>query len=292
MLLHPALFFGAKGKRGIEKRQIATVEPVLHDPHRGVAVDGMDKTVEELMQLWPIVTGDKAVVLLLLTKIVRDNQRLREIFRDAVASGDVVADKILILAADHRGESLIVAIIKGDFGVGKRLLNNIEKSAIAGAGQRDAAVSGQRRQRGFQRGDQRRPGFKQRRGLIQARGERIPVRHLSEQGIHLAVGQGGERLLLGVILADNHLQSEAVRHQRQIVGVNALITFLVAVIDDGRPLGKPGPDGQRRLRRQPCFLLTAKRDIDRRDMRMALQLQLFHGIRGRREAQRQPDNDG
>lgn len=71
--------------------------------------------------------------------------------------------------------------------------------------------------------------------MIQARGERIPVRHLSEQGIHLAVGQGGERLLLGVILADNHLQSEAVRHQRQIVGVNALITFLVAVIDDGRP---------------------------------------------------------
>jgi hypothetical protein len=139
----------AKGKRGIEKRQIATVEPVLHDPHRGVAVDGMDKTVEELMQLWPIVTGDKAVVLLLLTKIVRDNQRLREIFRDAVASGDVVADKILILAADHRGESLIVAIIKGDFGVGKRLLNNIEKSAIAGAGQRDAAVSGQRRQGDF-----------------------------------------------------------------------------------------------------------------------------------------------
>lgn len=77
--------------------------------------------------------------------------------------------------------------------------------------------------------------------MIQARGERIPVRHLSEQGIHLAVGQGGERLLLGVILADNHLQSEAVRHQRQIVGVNALITFLVAVIDDGRPLGSQVP---------------------------------------------------
>jgi hypothetical protein len=47
----------------------------LQDPQRGVAVHGMDKTVEELMQLWPIVTGDKAVVLLLLTKIVRDNQR-------------------------------------------------------------------------------------------------------------------------------------------------------------------------------------------------------------------------
>jgi hypothetical protein len=66
-----------------------------------------------------------------------------------VASGDVVADEILILAADHRGEGLIVAIIKGDFGVGKRLLNNIEKGAIAGAGQRDAAVSGQRRQGDF-----------------------------------------------------------------------------------------------------------------------------------------------
>lgn len=146
MLLQPALLFGAKGKRGIEKRQIATVEPVLHDPHRGVAVDGMDKTVEELMQLWPIVTGDKAVVLLLLTKIVRDNQRLREIFRDAVASGDVVADKILILAADHRGESLIVAIIKGDFGVGKRLLNNIEKaqSRVQASVTRRSVVSGGR----------------------------------------------------------------------------------------------------------------------------------------------------
>lgn len=66
------------------------------------------------------------------------------------------------------------------------------------------------------------------------------MRHLSEQGIH-GGRRGGERLLLGVILADNHLQSEAVRHQRQIVGVNALITFLVAVIDDGRPLGKPVP---------------------------------------------------
>lgn len=98
------------------------------------------------MQLWPIVTGDKAVVLLLLTKIVRDNQRLREIFRDAVASGDVVADKILILAADHRGESLIVAIIKGDFGVGKRLLNNIEKaqSRVQASVTRRSVVSGGR----------------------------------------------------------------------------------------------------------------------------------------------------
>ncbi len=184
MLLHPALFFGAKGKRGIEKRQIATVEPVLHDPHRGVAVDGMDKTVEELMQLWPIVTGDKAVVLLLLTKIVRDNQRLREIFRDAVASGDVVADKILILAADHRGESLIVAIIKGDFGVGKRLLNNIEKaqSRVQASVTRRSVVSGGRGD--FSEVTSVGRGFKQRRGLIQARGERIPVRHLSEQGIH------------------------------------------------------------------------------------------------------------
>lgn len=166
MLLQPALLFGAKGKRGIEKRQIATVEPVLHDPHRGVAVDGMDKTVEELMQLWPIVTGDKAVVLLLLTKIVRDNQRLREIFRDAVASGDVVADKILILAADHRGESLIVAIIKGDFGVGKRLLNNIEKaqSRVQASVTRRSVVSGGRGDFSEVTSVGR---FKQRRGLIQ-----------------------------------------------------------------------------------------------------------------------------
>ena len=121
----------------------------MHDPHRGIAVDGVDKTVKELVQRRSIFTGDKAVVLLLLTKIVRDDQRLREIFRDAVAGGDVVADEILILAADHRGESLIVAIVKGDFGVGKRLLNDIEKGAIAGAGQRDAAVGGQRRQGGF-----------------------------------------------------------------------------------------------------------------------------------------------
>ena len=94
----------------------------------------MDKTVKELVQRRSIFTGDKAVVLLLLTKIVRDDQRLREIFRDAVAGGDVVADELLILAADHRGECQILAIIKGDFGVGKRLLNNIEKGAIAGAG--------------------------------------------------------------------------------------------------------------------------------------------------------------
>ena len=134
MLPQPALLLSGKRQRGIKKRQIAAVEPVLHDPHRGIAVDGVDKTVKELVQRRSIFTGDKAVVLLLLTKIVRDDQRLREIFRDAVAGGDVVADEILILAADHRGEGLIVAIIKGDFGVGKRLLNNIEKGAIAGAG--------------------------------------------------------------------------------------------------------------------------------------------------------------
>ena len=49
MLLQPALLFGAKGKRGIEKRQIAAVEPVLHDPHRGIAVDGMNETFEDLV---------------------------------------------------------------------------------------------------------------------------------------------------------------------------------------------------------------------------------------------------
>lgn len=66
-----------------------------------------------------------------------------------MASGDVVANEILIFTADHRGKRLIVAIVKGDFGVGKRLLNNIEKGAFAGAGQRNAAVSGQRRQGDF-----------------------------------------------------------------------------------------------------------------------------------------------
>ena len=209
-----------------------------------------------------------------------------------MASGDVVANEILIFTADHRGKRLIVAIVKGDFGVGKRLLNNIEKGAFAGAGQRNAAVSGQRRQGGFQRGHQRRPGFDQRRGSYQACGERIPVSYLSEQGIDLPVVQGGQRLLLGVILADNHLQSEAVLHQCQIVGVDALITFLVAVIDDGCHFGKPGADGQCRLSGKPGFLLNAKRDIDRRDMRMALQLQLLHGKHRGGEAQRQPDNDG
>ncbi len=63
-----------------------------------------------------------------------------------MASGDVVADKILILAADHRGESLIVAIIKGDFGVGKRLLNNIKKaqSRVQASVTRRSVVSGGR----------------------------------------------------------------------------------------------------------------------------------------------------
>lgn len=49
MLLQPALLLGAKGEGGIEKRQIAAVEPVLHDPHRGIAVDGMNETIEDLV---------------------------------------------------------------------------------------------------------------------------------------------------------------------------------------------------------------------------------------------------
>ena len=118
------------------------------------------------------------------------------------------------------------------------------------------------------------------------------MRHLSEQGIHLAVGQGGQRLLLGVILADNHLQPEAVRHQRQIVGVNPLIAFFVAVVDDGRHLREPGADDQRWLGGQPGLCLIVERNIDRRNVGMAFQLQLLHGKRGGRETQRQPDNQG
>ena len=49
MLLQPALLLGAKGEGGIEKRQIAAVEPVLHDPHRGIAVDGMNEMFEDLV---------------------------------------------------------------------------------------------------------------------------------------------------------------------------------------------------------------------------------------------------
>ena len=64
-----------------------------------------------------------------------------------------------------------------------------------------------------------------------------------------------------------------------------------SVAEAANRAGSPFVD-QRWLGGQPGLCLIVERNVDRRNVGMAFQLQLLHGKRGGRETQRQHDNQG